>query len=245
MVCNMLTKTQAVVLRTVKYGENKLIVDLLTEKEGRVSCAIGIAKTQRGKLKKQFFQPLTILEVELEIRPRQQLHHLCDARLCVPYTSLPFDARKLSISLFLAEFVHYSTRDEQQNVLLYRYVANSLEWLDQCTGDFANFHLVFMMRLSQFVGFAPNVDDYREGCLFDLRAASFTAVTPLHPDFLSAADASRINTLLRMNYGSMHLFRMSHDDRNRIVEVIIRYYRLHIPAFPELRSLEVVKALWR
>ena len=97
--------------------------------------------------------------------------------------------------------------------MLYRYVANSLEWLDQCTGDFANFHLVFMMRLSQFVGFAPNVDDYREGCLFDLRAASFTAVTPLHPDFLSAADASRINTLLRMNYGSMHLFRMSHDDR--------------------------------
>ena len=38
---------------------------------------------------------------------------------------------------------------------------------------------------------------------------------------------------------------MNHDDRNRIVDVIIRFYRLHVPAFPELRSLEVMKELWR
>ena len=37
----MLVKTQAVVLRTIKYGENKLIVDFLTEQEGRLSCVVG------------------------------------------------------------------------------------------------------------------------------------------------------------------------------------------------------------
>ena len=51
----MLTKTQAIVLRTIKYGENKLIVDFLTEVEGRLSCVLGIPKTQKGKLKKQHF----------------------------------------------------------------------------------------------------------------------------------------------------------------------------------------------
>ena len=93
----MLKKTQAVVLRTIKYGENKLIVDFLTEQEGRVSCVVGIPKTQKGKLKKQFFQPLTILEVELDIRPNQQLHHIRDARIGIPYASIPFDPTKLSI----------------------------------------------------------------------------------------------------------------------------------------------------
>ena len=63
----MLVKTQAVVLRTIKYGENKLIVDFLTEQEGRLSCVVGIPKTQRGKLKKQFFQPLMILDLELDV----------------------------------------------------------------------------------------------------------------------------------------------------------------------------------
>ena len=102
-----------------------------------------------------------------------------------------------------------------------------------------------MMRLSRFVGFFPYVEDYHEGDLFDLRTANFTSQTPVHADFLPPADAARINTLLRMKYASMHLFRMSHDDRNRIVDVIIQFYRLHVPAFPELRSLEVMKELWR
>lgn len=241
----MLTKTQAIVLRTIKYGENKLIVDFLTEVEGRLSCVVNIPKTQKGKLKKQFFQPLSILEVELDIRPRQQLHHIRDARIGVPYASIPFEPSKLSISLFLAEFIYYGTRDEQLNPALYQFVVNSLQWLDGCEGQFANFHLVFMMRLSRFIGFFPNVEDYQEGDFFDLRAATFTSQEPLHTDFLSAPDAVRINTLLRMKYASMHLFRMTHEDRNRIVDVIIQYYRLHVPSFPELRSLEVMKELWK
>ena len=49
---------------------------------------------------------------------------------------------------------------------------------------------------------------------------------------------------MRMNYESMHLFRMSHDDRNRIIDVIVHYYRLHVPNFPELQSLAVVRDLW-
>ena len=110
----MLTKTQAIVLRTIKYGENKLIVDFLTEVEGRLSCVVGIPKTQKGKLKKQFFQPLSILEVELDIRPRQQLHHIRDAHIGVPYASIPFEPSKLSISLFLAEFIYYGTRDRSE-----------------------------------------------------------------------------------------------------------------------------------
>ena len=50
---------------------------------------------------------------------------------------------------------------------------------------------------------------------------------------------------MRMNYETMHLFRMNHDERNRIVDVLMTYYRLHVPNFPELRSLDVVRDLWR
>jgi DNA repair protein RecO (recombination protein O) len=241
----MLTKTKAIVLRYLKYGEQKMIIDLLTETDGRVSVVTHIPKTQRGKLKKQYFQPLNILEVELDIHPRAQLQHLKDAHIVFPFTTIPFDPYKLSIALFLAEFIHYSTRDEQQNPTLFAYIEHSLQWLDGCTSSFANFHLVFMMRLSRFIGFFPYVEDYHEGDMFDLRAASFTQKVPMHNDYLTAVDAARINNLLRMNYASMHLFKMNHDDRNRIVDVIVNYYRLHVPAFPELRSLDVMKELWR
>jgi DNA repair protein RecO (recombination protein O) len=241
----MLTKTKAIVLRYLKYGEQKMIIDLLTETDGRVSVVTHIPKTQRGKLKKQYFQPLNILEVELDIHPRAQLQHLKDAHIVFPFTTIPFDPYKLSIALFLAEFIHYSTRDEQQNPTLFAYIEHSLQWLDGCTSSFANFHLVFMMRLSRFIGFFPYIEDYSPGDFFDMRAASFTTQAPLHPDFLNQEDSSKIGTLMRMNYESMHLFKMSHGDRNRIVDVLITYYRLHVPNFPELKSLAVMKETWK
>ncbi len=42
--------------------------------------------------------------------------------------------------------------------------------------------------------------------------------------------------LLRLSYETMHLYTMSRLDRNRCVEVILQYYRIHVPGFPELKS---------
>lgn len=240
----MQMKSRAIVLRVTKYGEQKMIVDLFTEALGRLSAICRIPKTQKGKLKKQYFQPMTVLEVAFDYRQNLSLQHLLDARIALPFVSIPFHPLKLSISLFLAEFLSYSTRNEQQNVPLYQYIEKSLAWLDACSATFSNFHLVFMMRLSRFIGIYPLTTHYHAGDYFDLRAASFTSMPPLHTDFLAPEDAARIGTLMRMDYETMRLFRMSHTDRNRIVDVLIAFYRLHVPNFPELRSLSVMKELW-
>jgi DNA repair protein RecO (recombination protein O) len=43
----------------------------------------------------------------------------------------------------------------------------------------------------------------------------------------------------------MHVFRLSRADRNRTLEIIEHYYRLHLPQFPELRSLPVLRELFQ
>lgn len=68
---------------------------------------------------------------------------------------------------------------------------------------------------------------------------------PPQPDYLEPAEASRIALLMRMNYKNMHLFRMSQAERNRCVEIILNYYRLHVPGFPEMKSLPVLQTLFR
>lgn len=51
----MEVKTKAIVLRTIRYGDSRMIVDMLTAGVGRVSFACGLSKTNRGKIKKQLF----------------------------------------------------------------------------------------------------------------------------------------------------------------------------------------------
>ena len=176
----MLTKTPAIVLHSLKYGETRLIVDMFTRSYGRLSFIVSLPKSAKGKMKKQFFQPLTILEIETDVRPKLQLQKLSDVRLLHPFSTIPFDPHKLSIALFIAEFLYYALRSEQQNVLLFDYVTDSILWLDGQDSRFANFHLVFLMRLSRFLGFYPNLDDYSAGDYFDLRESIFLSAPPVH-----------------------------------------------------------------
>ena len=237
-------KSEAIVLHALKYGDGRLVVDLFTRQEGRLSFIVPLPRTPRAKLRKQYFQPLTLLYIESNLRPQAELHHLKDASLLTPLTSLLGDPTKLSIALFIAEFLYHALRSEQQNAPLFDYVRSSIEWLDGRDADYANFHLVFLMRLSRFLGFYPNLDNYTDGCYYDLRAATFCPSPPLHRDFLFPEDAARIQLLMRMDFPTMHLFRLSHTDRNRILDTLLLYYRLHIPAFPELRSLAVLQQLY-
>ena len=246
-MCNfgaMLVKTKAIVLHSFKYGESRMIVDMFTEEAGRLSFIISIPKTSKGHIKKQYFQPMTLLEVECDVRQNVQLQKLKDAHLLTAYTSIPFSPEKLALSLFIAEFLYHALRSEQQDKLLFAYVCDSMQWLDTVEVGFANFHLTFLMRMSRFLGFYPNLDDYVDGCVFDLRTATFSLQVPTHRDFLDSHDSQLIHTLMRMDFPTMHLFQLSHHDRNRITEVLLHYYRLHIPQFPELKSLGVLQELW-
>ena len=240
----MLTKTTAIVLHNIKYGDSKMIVDMFTRAHGRMSFVVTMPKSARSKIRKQFFQPLSMLSLEYDYRPKEQLQKIKEATILHPYSSLPFDMDKLTVGMFISEFLYHSLYGEQSNEQMFDYISDSLQWFDSSPSPAANFHLVFMMRLSRFLGFYPNLDDYVPGCVFDLRNGCFSSLCPLHSDYLSSAEASLMSLMMRMNYPSMHLFKFTRAQRNRLLDVIVQYYRLHIPGFPDMKSLEVLRNLY-
>lgn len=240
----MIVKTRAIVLRSLKYGDQNLIVDLYTETYGRITSMVKVSTTAKGKMKKQLFQPLTALQVEMEYRQNQQMQKLRDVQIDIPWTQLSLEPVKMTIGMFLAEVLYYVTRQEQQDTPLYQFLINSLQWLDLTAGSVANFHIAFLIRLTRFLGFMPVADDYMSGSLFDLRTGEFIMLTPVHTDFLTKSDADRMYNLLRISYPTMHLFRMTRQDRQRCLDIILRYYRLHTTNFPELKSLAIMKEIF-
>lgn len=239
----MLVKTGAIVLRALRYGESKMVVDTFTRECGRLSFMVSVPQKARSRVKKQYFQPLAQLDMECEVRPSRELQRIREVGMACAYASLPFDSCKLSIAMFVAEFLCHALRGEQHGGPLFDYVADSLLWLDGSKDGFANFHIVFLIRLSRFLGFYPNLDGYAPGCSFDLRASCFCDRPPLHPDYLGPREAALVGIMVRMNFATMRLYRLSRDERNRLVDIIIRYYRIHLPGFPELRSLAVLREL--
>lgn len=236
--------SRAIVLHTLKYNDESLIANLLTEEQGRVGMMVRISRSKRAAVRHTLFQPLAVLEVEWDERPRATLQRPRAVQTALPLATVPYDARKAAIALFLAEFLNHAVQAEPDAHGLFNYIVRSVEWLDTCPAGFANFHLVFLLRLTRFLGFMPNVDDAAAGDCFDLRASCFTAAQPLHPDFLPPADAALVPKLMRMGYDNMRFFRFSGAERSRLLGYINTYYRLHLPDFPELKSLAVLKAIY-
>lgn len=240
----MQQKIRGIVLRTVKVGDTSMVADLFTEQHGRMSFVVHIsASARRGSSGAAFWRPLNMVEFDTDLHGQGRLPHARSVRIFQNYATLPYQPVKQMIAMFLAEFLARVLQGQQADTPLYDYLVHSLQWLDTASGDVANFHLVFLIRLSQFVGIWPNLDDSGEGRYFDLRTGSYTAAQPLHSDFLLPDDAQRLPLLQRMNYPTMHLFRLSRQQRQRILRTLTDYYRLHLPLFGPLHSLEVLSAV--
>lgn len=239
---DMLTTTRAIVLKTVKYGESQIIADLLTMSHGRLSFIQRIPRTSKANVKKQLFQPMTLLDIVFDYRTRVNMLRIRDASAAFPAVSVHSEPAKLTIALFLAEFTSALTKYEQQNLPLFSFVEDSIRWLDATSASVANFHLVYMLHLSRFAGFFPNLDS--RGRLFDLRAGAFSDSIPPHSDFLRGDEAERLRLLMRMDYANMRFFRFSRGQRNRCIDIIMKYYGLHLPGFPDMKSLEVLREVF-
>ncbi len=260
----MQVRIRGVVLRTVRCGDSELIADLFTESHGRMSFVASVGRGRRAAPKGfAFWRPLNMVEFETELRPSRRLARARDVRVYHNYADLPYHPLKAMIGQFAAEFLCCALRGEAADAALYRYVEYSLRWLDAARAAFGNFHLVLMMRLTKFVGIYPNLerDELSAAVLggrrgragsgsrpasadrlyFDLQAGTFRADCPLHTHYLPPEEARLMPLMFRMDYANMHLFRLSRASRRRIVEVLNAYYSLHLPSFPELRSLGVLR----
>ena len=243
MKIDMIIDDEILIFHALRYSDDQLIVEGLARNYGRVSFVVRISHAPRAKVRHVIFQPMAVLEVQWEEKPRAKLMRPIAARVSQPWSSLHTSPIKAAITLFLAEFLLQVCRHEQSGELFFDYLLHSLTWLDTAEEGFANFHLLFLMRLAQFLGIAPNTSDTGLP-FFDLMAAEFVSRAPAHAYYIYGDEARAFEQLLRMNFSTMHLFQLTRMQRNRILELILTYYRLHIPSLPELKSWEVLREIF-
>lgn len=240
----MLKHSRGIVLHTLRYSDEAIIAHVQTETAGHRSFLIRISRTRKGHSLHTLFQPLALLELTWEESANPSLCRPKSVVVSTPLTSLPFDPYKTTMALFLAEFLDHALRGEPASEALFEYIYYSVVWLDTASKDFANFHLVFLLRLTRFLGLFPKVTTTYNLPYFDLVSCTFHASKPAHPHFLPPEDTARLPVLLRMRYENMHLFHLQGNERNRFLQLINDYYRIHRPDFPELKSLSILREVF-
>lgn len=239
----MLSQTEAIVIRSLKFKESSLIVTLLTREFGVKAYLVrGVLKSKKSGFKAAHFQLLNQLEMLANHNAKGNLNSIKELKVINPYESLIFDFSKQSLTLFIAELLYNAIKEEQNQVELYDFIKESLNLLDATT-DYVDFHLVFMMRLTRFLGFYPELQN-NNNSTFDLQEGKFVQRAN-NPFCLSNQESILLQSLMQMGFADLDNKRFNNAERKALLTILSKYYEIHLPQFGQLKSLEVLNEVYR
>jgi DNA repair protein RecO (recombination protein O) len=235
--------TNAIVLSSLKFGDTSLIVKCFTQLDGVKSYMVrGVLKAKKGGLKVAYFQPLTQVKLVANHNTKNTLNTIKEIQVLRPYQTIYQDIVKQSITFFLSEVVSNVIQEEEANDSLYVFLETSFNWLDSHE-KIANFHLVFLLKLTNFLGFYPDISDIEKNG-FHLLEGFFTDET-VDKNVISGNDFHQFKKLLNTNFENIEQLLYSKSERQQVLQVLISYYKLHIDSFRNPKSLDVLEVVFR
>ncbi len=239
----MLITTRAIIFSSVKYGDSGLVVKAYTASAGVTSYMLkGVLASKKGKVRTAYFQPLMQLEIVASHRNKGALEYISEVRIAYPYSSLHTDSSKSAMALFLAEMLGNCIKEEESNIALFDFLETSFQWLD-AHEQIANFHLSFLLSLSRYLGFYPDMT-YPSLPYFDLVEGAFMSGPTLHPH-LSGRLLELFKQVLSLNYETVHSLRISKAERLALLQMLITYFEVHLQGFIKPKSLSVLNEVFR
>lgn len=221
----MLAKTRGIALSFVKYGDTSIISKIYTEKFGIQTYIINGTRSKKSKTKISLFQPLTLLDLVVYHRENSNIQRISEIKCLYPYSSLSDHSQKLVIFFFIQDFLSRILKNEQANEDLFKFITESFIRFDHIQEGFQNFHLQFVLKIADHLGFSISRT-------MDL----FEQIGKLHPsqELLQLTDRllnEDFDTAILLNVGQ----------RREILKDTLAYFALSYDGIADMPSLEIIR----
>ncbi len=237
----MLHKTRGIVLKTTDYGESSVIVQVFTEKFGLQSYIINGVKKAKAKISRNMLQPLHLLDMVVYHKNTGGIQRIAEIKNAPLLQTIPYNIVKSSIVMFLNEVIYKTVKQQTADENLFDFLFSAIEWLDNATEGLANFHLLFLISLTRYLGFYPDRYMAGEADYFDLKAGTFNRYKPDGLQYISQPYTQIFSSLLQAGFSSAAALKINNEDRRHLITKLLEYYTLHTENFGNIRSHEVLE----
>ncbi len=166
----MLSKSQIIVLHTIKHGDNGLVLQCYSNTSGRTALYMKVSS--KNKLVISNLHRLSILDVVTYNRG-SSMPIVKEMEPLVRLDSVRTNIYKNTIAIFLSELLVRCIKESEANLQLYQFLTSSISILEHMQEGVSNFHIHFMVHLSKMLGFMP-MDNYSASePLFNISSARF------------------------------------------------------------------------
>lgn len=240
----MLVSGEGIVLHCIKYGDNSIIATIYTKEWGRQAYMINISRNRRSQNKQGILQPLFFLNFVAYQKDTREIQQIKELKNQPVYQSIPFDVVKSAQIIFLSEMLYKILREQESSPDTFSFIQNSLLYYDLTESPAANFHLWFLLRLTEYTGIMPDTMKTGFEGWFDMRKGAVVPFEPSHPFFINREATEFLIKLASIKIQDIAQLRIPAGLRNSLTSKLTEYYQLHFEHLGEIKSLKVLHEIF-
>ena len=230
-------KSRAIALSYLKQGESSIIAKIFTEEKGLQSFIVKGVRAKKAKKKLGLFQPLQLLNINATHITKNSLQYISEITIAHNQVSDGIDMKKNFISIFVAEVISKVLLETEKDKALFKFIWEIKQDLSNFEKINPNFPLIFLIGLSEQLGFLPSKDQI-DGDYFNLEFGEFTNNQQQLNHFIKKDNSYYLRKLLENKD-----INIPYKNRNKILLHLIQYYKLQHHELKNMTSHLIIESL--
>lgn len=236
----MLQSTRGLVFYVARYSDSSGLIKIFTEDAGLQSCLVKSLFSRNAKLKPALFGHLSLLDLIIDNKPGRQIQYIREASVNRFYHEISDNIARTSVLLFINELLYKAIKEEEANPTLFEFIEYTLESLNDKKIPVNSFHLLFLIRLLDHLGFGPTTSLETNGEHFDLLTGMPVTDDTSHSHIISGELLKLLRQMSQMDYNDLGNITLTRKARFELLNTLLDFLRIHIPEMAELKSVKVL-----
>ena len=239
--------TPALVLHTTEYSETSVIAKVFTRQLGVRSYILKGERKGGGRTIRNLLQPLSYLDMVVYVNPKTTLNYVKELAPHTPtFTHSDTQAINNAVVFFMTELLYKTLREEEPDQELFDYIVGALEQLRQpLPAMHAQMPLLFLLRLTRYLGLWPRDNYSPREPLFDLQEGCYKSVGETTIDPATSLLLHEYLQVSALPYpeASSRYPQTTLAQRTALMNRLIEYLQLHFDGFRSFHSHEILHTI--
>ena len=197
------------------------------------SCFAKKIAGKKSKTPISLLQPLSLIIINSKKSGSKSLPVLNEINLA--HALPPISIEKKFVLMFVSEVLLKVLKPGEKDTPLFNYIWDLHVFLRTKTKLNKNFSLIFLIKLSELLGFGPNRNS---GDYFDMETAEFVKESPVHNNIIKGDDIIIFRMLLDKTVREI-----KSAYRKRLLNYILNFYKIHGHELKGLNTHLVINSL--
>lgn len=238
-----LKKERGIIVRSFKYGESSLILDILTENSGLKSFIIQSVRKQKSKTSPSSVQLLASVDIDYYDKENTELFQLKEIKSNQLWLSLYSDMRKTSMGMYMAELTKKIINKYENHSDVFELLLHVLYKLENSDHSWS-IHLWYTIQLKSLSGFSLLRRILEEDHYYDILTSQSVRSKPIHGYYFDREMMSLLKTIEDMELEHVEKLNISKNLKNLLLDNIIEYFKVHVHNFSDIKSLSILKTVF-